>query len=179
MAIFCSILAASLEDSNVYSKYSKYPKDFRRVILTRVSQSVYSRQQVILMAQVKPSIEGILEGQFNEFQYRGATPHASRVQPVYTTLVNARRKFVEVSPSFCKLLGYTQEELIGRSYDDFTVPRTSNIPSVLQLFLKSGHMEGIWVLAHRSGTKLFVRYETFLRADGLYESRMELLAAGA
>ncbi len=40
-------------------------------------------------------------------------------------------------------------------------------------------MDGIWVFKHRGGTKLFVRYEASLRKDGFYESRMELLAAGA
>ena len=77
------------------------------------------------------------------------------------------------------MLGYTAEQLVGRSYDEFTVPRTCNIPSVLQLFQKNGYMEGIWVFANRSGTKLFVRYEAVLREDGLYETRMELLGAGA
>ncbi len=47
------------------------------------------------------------------------------------------------------------------------------------MFLQVGHMSGIWVLTHRSGTKLFVRYESVLRKDGLFESQMELLAAGA
>jgi PAS domain S-box-containing protein len=84
-----------------------------------------------------------------------------------------------VSPAFCKPLGYSQEELIGRSYDEFTVPRTNDISIVLELFLITGHMHGIWVFAHRGGTKLFVRYESFIREDGLYESRLELLGAGA
>jgi PAS domain S-box-containing protein len=102
-----------------------------------------------------------------------------RVQPDYVTVVNSRRKFVEVSPAFCKLLGYTEEELIGKTYDEITVPRTNDIPLILEMFLKIGYMSGIWVLAHRSGTKLFVRYESVIRKDGLFESQMELLAAGA
>lgn len=84
-----------------------------------------------------------------------------------------------MSPAFCKLLGYTQEELVGKSYDEVTVPRTNNIPLVLEMFLKVGYMSGIWVLSHRGGTKLFVRYESVIRKDGLFESQMELFAAGA
>jgi PAS domain-containing protein len=105
--------------------------------------------------------------------------HCSRVQPEYVTVVNARRRFVEVSPSFCKLLGYTQEELVGQLFDDFTVPRTSNIPIIWRLFVWAERMAGIWVFAHRNGTKLFLRYEAFARDDGLYEAHMELLGAGA
>ena len=50
---------------------------------------------------------------------------------------------------------------------------------VLEMFLKVGYMSGIWVLSHRGGTKLFVRYESVIRKDGLFESQMELFAAGA
>lgn len=128
------------------------------------------------MAQLKPFLSGSLQDQTHSTPTRD---HSARVQPEYVTVVNSRRKFVEVSPTFCKLLGYTQDELLGKTYDEITVPRTNNIPLVLEMFLQVGHMSGIWVFTHRSGTKLFVRYESVLRQDGLFESQMELLAAGA
>jgi PAS domain S-box-containing protein len=95
------------------------------------------------------------------------------------TLANSRGRSVEVSPSFCKLLGYSEGELVGRLYNDVTVPGTNHIPITWQLFTKTGYLFGIWVFAHRRGTKLFVRFEAFAREDGLYETHMELLAAGA
>ncbi len=128
------------------------------------------------MAQSTPFFAGSLQDRTFASPVRDPS---ARVQPDYVTVVNARRKFVEVSPAFCKLLGYTQEELLGRSYDEFTVPRTNDIPLVLDMFLKIGYMTGIWVFAHRSGTKLFVRYESVIREDGLYETHLELLGAGA
>jgi PAS domain S-box-containing protein len=102
-----------------------------------------------------------------------------RIQSDIVTVINSRRRFVHVSPSFCKLLGYTEDELIGKLYDDVTVPGTNHIPITWQLLMKTGYLFGIWVFAHKSGTKLFVRFEVFARADGLYETHMELLAAGA
>src|SRR5215467_2502804 len=60
--------------------------------------------------------------------------HCTRVQPQYISVVNAKQKFVEVSPSFCNLLGYSEEELLGRSFAEFTVPRTINIPIIWKLF---------------------------------------------
>jgi PAS domain S-box-containing protein len=128
------------------------------------------------MAQLRPFPAGRLQDQTYSSPARD---HSVRVQPEYVTVVNSRRRYVEVSPAFCKLLGYSQEELLGKTYDEITVPRTNNIPLVLEMFLKVGYMSGIWVLAHRSGTKLFVRYESVIRKDGLFESQMELLAAGA
>jgi PAS domain S-box-containing protein len=120
-----------------------------------------------------------LESFSDHLSLKVSSEHAASIQPEYVTVVNERRKFVEVSPAFCKLLGYTEEELIGKSYDAVTVPRTNHIPAVLQLFHRTGYMTGIWVFAHKTGTKLFVRYETFLRKDGLYETHLELLGAGA
>ena len=64
-------------------------------------------------------------------------------------------------------------------YDDVTVPRKNHIPITWQLFMKIGYLFGIWVFAHRRGAKLFVRFEPFAGADGLYETHMELLGAGA
>jgi PAS domain S-box-containing protein len=101
------------------------------------------------------------------------------VLPEYTSLVNRNRKYVDVSDSFCKLLGYRREELIGRKCDDVTAPRTNDVQTVFELFLKSGYMHGIWILMHRRGTRILVRYEAWQRPDGLIESQMELLGAGA
>jgi PAS domain S-box-containing protein len=128
------------------------------------------------MAHAKPFL-AVIPG--DQVSPGPSSEHCTRVQPEYVTVVNARRKFVEVSPSFCKLLGYVEEELLGRTFDDFTAPRTINIPIIWRLFLCTESMVGIWVFLHRSGTKLFVRYEAFTRADGMYEAHMELLGAGA
>jgi PAS domain S-box-containing protein len=97
----------------------------------------------------------------------------------YVVVVDSSRRYVEVSPSFCKLLGYSEEELIGKSYDHFTAPRTNDIPVVLDLFIRAGYMHGIWIFLHRTGAKIIVRYEAFIRPDGLYEGHMELIGAGA
>ena len=103
----------------------------------------------------------------------------AQVLPDYTALVDTHRTFIEVSDSFCKLLGYDRNDLIGKRYDIVTAPRTNDIPVVFELFMKSGYMHGIWILVHRSGTRMLVRYEARLRIDGLIESNMELLGAGA
>ena len=127
------------------------------------------------MAHAKPFLSGTQEPDDGT----ASSDHSVRVQPEFVAVVNTKRKFVYVSPSFCKLLGYTQEELIGKRYDEFTVPRTNHIPMTWKMLVSSGYQFGIWALMHRSGTKLFVRYETFERNDGLFEARIQLLAAGA
>ena len=128
------------------------------------------------MADPKPVFASLPE---NQRASRLPPEHCAPVQPDYIAVFNDRRKFVEVSPSFCKLLGYAENEIIGRPFECFTVPRTNNIPVLLHMLIQNGYLQGIWVFAHRSGTKLFVRYATVLRTDGLYEASIELIAAGA
>ena len=103
----------------------------------------------------------------------------AHVRPQYVVIVDANRRYTDVSDSFCKLLGYSREQLIGRKYDEFTLPGTTDIPVVFDLFVKTGYMHGLWVLVNRSGTHLLVRYEAWCRSDGLIEGQMELLGAGA
>lgn len=88
-----------------------------------------------------------------------------KVKPEFITVVNSDRKFVEVSESFCRLLGYRREELIGKPYDDVTAPNTNDIPTVFRLFSKIGYMHGLWMLASRRGTHILVRYESWIRPD--------------
>jgi PAS domain S-box-containing protein len=81
------------------------------------------------------------------------------VKPQYVTVVDGDRKYVEVSDSFCQLVGYQREELVGKRYDDLTAPDTNNIPTVFGLFQKLGYMHGLWMLVSREGTRILVRYE--------------------
>src|SRR5580704_14142608 len=48
-----------------------------------------------------------------------------KVKPDYTTVVDSDRRYVEVSDSFCKLVGYKREDLIGRPFDDWSAPNTT------------------------------------------------------
>jgi hypothetical protein len=50
--------------------------------------------------------------------------------------------------SFCQLLGYQREELVGKRYDDLTAPNTNDIPTVFGLFQKLGYIHA-WSVAAR------------------------------
>jgi PAS domain S-box-containing protein len=100
------------------------------------------------------------------------------VKPEFITVVDSDRKFVQVSESFCQLLGYRPEELIGKPYDEVTAPNTNDIPTVFRLFTETGYMHGLWLLASRQGTRVLVRYESWIRPDSYIEGHMELVGAG-
>jgi PAS domain S-box-containing protein len=95
------------------------------------------------------------------------------VEPQYVTVVDSDMRYVEVSDSFCQLLGYQREELVGMRYDDLTAPNSNDIPTVFSLFQKLGYMHGLWLLVSRQGTRVLVRYEARLRPDSYIEGHME------
>jgi len=98
-----------------------------------------------------------------------------RVPPMHTTIVDSDRRYVEVSEGFCELLGYKNEELIGKRYDDVTAPTTSDIPVTSSIFKKLGYMHGLWMFMDRKGERILTRYEAWLRADSLIESNIEVV----
>jgi PAS domain S-box-containing protein len=98
-----------------------------------------------------------------------------QVTAQYSTLVDGERNYVRVSDSFCKLLGYSAEELIGKKYDYVTASKTNDIPTVFDLFKKLGYMHGLWIFVHRTGAQILVRHEAWLRPDSYIESNMELI----
>jgi len=43
------------------------------------------------------------------------------------------------------------------------------------MFKKLGYMHGLWMLIHRTGERILIRYEAWLRADSLVESKIEVV----
>jgi PAS domain S-box-containing protein len=101
-----------------------------------------------------------------------------QVAPDYTTVVDTNRRYIEVSDSFCQLVGYGRQDLIGKTYDELSAPSTNDIPTVFALFVKNGYMHGLWMLVHRTGTRILVRYEAWVRPDCQIQSNMELVGSG-
>jgi PAS domain S-box-containing protein len=101
--------------------------------------------------------------------------NGAHVAPTYTTVINRERRFVHVSESFCRLVGYKAEELIGRRYDHLTALNTADIPTTSKLFYKHGYMHGLWVLVHRTGYRILIRYESWLRPDTNIQSNIEVV----
>jgi PAS domain S-box-containing protein len=100
---------------------------------------------------------------------------SAHVPPTYTTVVDRDRKFVEVSKSFSELVGYKIEDLIGTRYDDLTALNTADIPMTYNLFSRLGYMHGLWMLVHRTGYRILIRYEAWLRPDTHIQSNIEVL----
>jgi len=100
---------------------------------------------------------------------------ASLSTATMTTVVDADRRYVQVSNAFCELVGYKSEELVGKRYDEITAPPTSDIPTIFGLFKRLGYMQGLWILVHRTGRRIVIRYEAWVRPDSFIESYIEVV----
>ncbi|HEX4002488.1 MAG TPA: PAS domain S-box protein [Candidatus Acidoferrales bacterium] len=92
------------------------------------------------------------------------------------TLIDLDRRYVYVSDEFCKLVGYSREELIGTRYDELSAPDTNDLRTVFNLFCQLEYMHGLWMFLARGGNRILVRYESWLRPDLLIEAHMQVVA---
>jgi PAS domain S-box-containing protein len=99
----------------------------------------------------------------------------ANVPPTSAVVVDQDRKYVHVSKSFCELVGYEIEDLIGTRYDLLTAPNTTDIPTTYTLFSTLGYMHGLWMFVHRTGYRILVRYEAWLRPDTNIQANIELV----
>jgi PAS domain-containing protein len=99
----------------------------------------------------------------------------AHVLPTYSAVVDRDRKYVHVSESFSELVGYKVEELIGTRYDHLTALNTADIPTTYNLFSRLGYMHGLWMLVHRTGYRILIRYEAWVRPDTNIESNIEVV----
>jgi hypothetical protein len=50
-----------------------------------------------------------------------------------------------------------------------------DIPTTYNLFSRLGYMHGLWMLVHRTGHRILIRYESWLRPDTNIQSNIEVV----
>ncbi len=73
-------------------------------------------------------------------------------------------RLLSVNPAVSQLSGYTFEELIGQSIDNFIVPKTRHLfrDEYLRDIVKQGYAEGVVIFQAKDGSDYCVEYRTFL-----------------
>jgi PAS domain-containing protein len=72
-----------------------------------------------------------------------------------------------VSDGFCRLVGYTREELLQMKLQDLAAPGTADLTTAFSPSKTTGCAHGLWLLVSREGTRILIRYESRLRIDSL------------
>ncbi len=94
----------------------------------------------------------------------------------YIAVVNRNRQYVAVSDSVCTLLGYSYAELMGKTIDEVTAPEiVENVPAEFDQYVNQGSLKGEFVLLHRNGRRVPIRYEAKVFPDGCLVARWQPL----
>lgn len=84
----------------------------------------------------------------------------------YLVFADSNRRLVEVTEEVCGLLGYKRDELLGKTVEEITVPDTAAVAELYDQFVKEAFQEGSYVLRHRNGHSIPMRYRAHVFPDG-------------
>lgn len=90
----------------------------------------------------------------------------------YLMFVNHERRYVEVTDAVCRLLGYRRAEILGMTIEDVAMPAPTEVRQLFQEYRAAGQQRGEFVLRHKTGKPVPVRYEAVVLADGCLASRL-------
>jgi PAS domain-containing protein len=65
----------------------------------------------------------------------------------------------------CILLGYTRDEMLSKTIEDVSYD-VNEVPRLFALYLKTGAMEGEYVLRRKDTMPVPIRYKAFVLKDG-------------
>src|SRR5580692_10820972 len=103
----------------------------------------------------------------------------SEISSTCSIVVGKQNNYVEVSDGFCRLVGYSREELLRMKLEDLAAPGTGEITTAFNPSKATGCAHGLWLLVSREGTRILVRYESRVRSDDLLmQTQLELIGAG-
>jgi len=114
----------------------------------------------------------------NALQQQEPSPDVRTTAPTCTILVGKDNRYLEVSDGFCRLVGYSREELLCMKLEDLAAPGTADLTTMFNPSKATGCAHGLWLLVSREGTRILVRYESRVRTDLLMHTQLDLIGAG-
>ncbi|MBI4828839.1 MAG: PAS domain S-box protein, partial [Nitrospinae bacterium] len=97
----------------------------------------------------------------SEERFRVSFHHA----PIGMALVSRERKFLQVNPAFCRMLGYEESELLSRTFTDITHPDDQHIGLEFLQEFWAGKRETVQIekrYLHRDGRAVWVQINVSL-----------------
>jgi PAS domain S-box-containing protein len=87
--------------------------------------------------------------------------------------VDQDRRYVEASVKACELIGYERTELIGKRIDDVSAPDSDSVQRQFDQYVKDKEQEGVFVLKHKNGRTVPIRYLALVLPDGCMAAKWE------
>ncbi len=95
----------------------------------------------------------------------------------YVAFVDSSRRYVAVSEGVCRLLGYSREQLLGKTIDDITPPELrDDVSSEFRQYVKQSGLNGEYILQSADGRRIPIRYESKVFEDGCMGARWHPLS---
>ncbi len=85
------------------------------------------------------------------------------ITPPAVVEVDSERRYIAVSESACRLLGYTREELLGKTIDEISAPSGAHVRAMFDKFIDDHSMNGIFALRKKTGEIIWIRFESSLK----------------
>lgn len=89
----------------------------------------------------------------------------SQLEQKYVVFADASRRYLDCSDDVCQLLGYTRMEIIGMTIDDVSY-RPEKTLGLFDEYRRKGALDGQYILKHKTGKPLFIRYRSYIFPDG-------------
>jgi PAS domain S-box-containing protein len=106
-----------------------------------------------------------------------AKPHFhAELDGEYVVYVDSSRRYVAVSEGVCKLLGYSREQLLGKTIEDITPPEArSEVAVEFRQYLDHSALSGEYILLAANGRRIPIHYTSIVFEDGCMGARWEVL----
>lgn len=122
-----------------------------------------------LSPKTRGELARLVSGSAQETQPAGGSNGESRI------VLSLEGRFKRISEEFCGLVGYAQDELLGKRIDEVTASRTVHIPQHLGAVVHFGQFHSLWMFVHREGRAVLVRSDWALLPDLSIEIHCEQL----
>ena len=83
----------------------------------------------------------------------------------FVVFTDPSRKYVDCTDSVCRLLGYQRSEMLARTIENVSF-HDAEVSKLFAEYLRRGKMDGEFVLRHKNGNPIPIRYRAFVFADG-------------
>jgi PAS domain-containing protein len=83
----------------------------------------------------------------------------------FVVFTDPLRRYVDCTDGVCRLLGYQRPEMLARSIENVSF-HDGEVSKLFAEYLRRGKMDGEFVLRHKDGSPIPIRYRAFVFDDG-------------
>ena len=90
----------------------------------------------------------------------------------YVVFVDANRQYTDCSDDVTELVGYDRTQILNMRIDDLSYDK-SDVPSLFEKYVREGQQNGEYILRHKNGAGVLIRYNSWVFDDGCHAAVWE------